>query len=217
MEERTGAGTGTTSEVFLGGSGSCIGRFGLADQFFRVDIQASRQADFSLFSIDSQNSYFERFADLDNIFGIFDLVIGQFRNVQQALEIRFELDEHSEVGDLGDFSVNCASWCESFGDVGFPRIFLELFEPECDASSFFVDGEDLAGDCIALFQQFAGMSDFSSPGHVTDMEKAVNTLFQFDESTVIGEVPHGSFNRGPGRVLGRDVVPGVGSGLLHTQ
>ena len=137
--------------------------------------------------------------------------------MQQAFEIGFELDEHSKIGDLGDLSVDCASWCESFRDVGFPRIFLELLEPQCDTASLFVDGEDLAGDCITLFQQFACVSDFSSPGHVADMEEAVDTLFEFDESTVVGEVSDGSFDRGPGRVLGCDIVPGVGSGLLHTQ
>ena len=125
--------------------------------------------------------------------------------------------EDSEVGDLGDFAVDGASGCKPFGDIGFPGVFFELFESECDASSFLIDGEYLAGDCVAFFENFTGVTDLACPGHVADMEQSIDSFFEFHEGSVVGEISDGALDGGFRWVLGGDVVPRVGSSLFHTQ
>ena len=81
LEEWSGTGSGTTAKLFArsrcGGFGFCP-----ADEFLGVNIKTSRETDLAFLGVDTQNSHFQFFSHLDDIFGILDLVVGQFRDVQ---------------------------------------------------------------------------------------------------------------------------------------
>ena len=61
------------------------------------------------------------------------------------------------------------------------------------------------------------MADLARPAHVGDVQETVDPFFDLDERAVVGEVADGALDRGTGRVLLGDQVPGVGLGLLHPQ
>src|SRR3954468_10487349 len=59
------------------------------------------EADFSLFAIDAENLHIKLLAVFEGLFGLLDFLVGDFADVEQALEAGFELDEDAEVGNLG--------------------------------------------------------------------------------------------------------------------
>ena len=183
----------------------------------RIDVEPPGEANFAFLGVNTQDADFELFADLDDVLGIFDLVIGKFGDVEQSFEIVLEFDEDSEIGDFCDLAVDGVARGKPLRDVVFPRVLFKLLQSESNPPPLLVDGQDLAGDFVAFFQQFAGVSDLASPGHVADVKESIDALFQFDESTVIGEVADFALHGGSWRVLGCDIVPGIGGGLLHSQ
>ena len=66
----------------------------------------ARQADLALVGVDAQDLDLDLVADLDHVFGVLDLVVGQLGDVQQAFQAVLQLDEHAEVGDLRDLAVD---------------------------------------------------------------------------------------------------------------
>ena len=51
----------------------------------------ARQTDLAFVDVDSQDLDFDLVANFDHFFWVLDLVIGQFRNVQQAFEAIFQV------------------------------------------------------------------------------------------------------------------------------
>ena len=66
---------------------------------------ALAQADLAVGSVHAQHLDLDLVADLDHVFRAFDLVVGQFGDVQQALQPGLQLDEDAEVGELGDLAL----------------------------------------------------------------------------------------------------------------
>ena len=73
------------------------------------------------------------------LFGVFDLVFGQFGNVEQSLQFFFEFHEHAEVSDLGNLAHNDVGRLVFFGNPRFPRVLVKLFQSQGDAFAIFVD------------------------------------------------------------------------------
>ena len=53
------------------------------------------------------------------------------------------------------------------------------------------------------------MADLASPGHIRDMQQAVDPFFQLDKGPVIRKVTHCSIHSRSRRVFIKDLVPGV--------
>src|SRR5262245_3750524 len=124
-----------------------------------------RQPDLALDGIDAENLDVDFVAHLDLVLRVLDLVVGQLADVQQAFEIRFELDEHAEVRDLGDLAADDHARLVAFGDGAVPGIFGHLLESERDAHLLLIDLQDDAADAIALLKELAGMADLLGPAH----------------------------------------------------
>ena len=65
---------------------------------------------------------------------------------------------------------------------------LELLDAEADALVRLVDVEDDGFDFVALLEDFGRVVDLAGPGHVGDVDHAVDAFFQFDEGAVGGHV-----------------------------
>jgi hypothetical protein len=88
------------------------------------------QGQLALANIDAQDP------DLDLVTGLYDLlraahlVVGQLRDVQQALQAGLQFDEHAEVGQLGDFTRLYVAGVVAAGDVALPRVAGHLLEAQ---------------------------------------------------------------------------------------
>ena len=91
---RRGLGVGpppiASSEISSGTVGSST---------FRMDRPILRS-----FGVDAQDLDLDLVADLDHVLRALDLVVGQLGDVQQPFQARLQLDEHAEVGELGDLA-----------------------------------------------------------------------------------------------------------------
>ena len=61
------------------------------------------------------------------------------------------------------------------------------------------------------------MSDFANPTHVGYVQQAIDTFFDFDESTIIGKVANSAWNNGAWRISLCNFVPRIVLNLLHTK
>ena len=177
----------------------------------------SGEADFAFIRIDSQDFYLYLLADLNDLLGVVDLMVGQFGDVQQTFESAFEAHEYAEVGDFGNGSGDDLPSRIPIGDFLGPRILGELFQSQGDSSSLLVDGEHATLDFLAFFDDLVGMADLADPGHVADVQQAVDAFLDFNKGTVVGEVPHGTLDDGAGGIAFDDLIPGVVLGLLYAE
>ena len=115
-----------------------------------------------------------------------------FRDVDQTLDTGFQLDKGAVVGDVGHAAGMNRADRELVGDR-IPRIGLKLFHAQADAVGVLVDLDDLDLDGFADRQDLGRVVD-AAPGHVGDVQQAVNTA-QVDEGTVFGDVLDHAFDR----------------------
>src|SRR4029077_486396 len=108
-----------------------------------------------------------------------------FRDVDQALDARLELDEGAVVGDVGDAALEPRG-NRIFGLDTLPRIVEQLLHAERDAVGFVIDLDDLDLHLLADIEHLGGMID-APPGDVGDVQQAVDAA-EVDESAVIGDV-----------------------------
>ena len=172
MNQRAGC-TQTTLEI-LGRSGCssgpclfrCLSRCCCCFILFGPVNSLAGKPDFAIVRVHSQNLDLDVVANLDDLFGVFDLVIGQFRDVEQAFQTILESDKHAEVRDLCDLAFHQFARLIAIRDVVYPGIFVELFQAKSDTTSFLVDRKNSAFDLFTLLKHFIGMADLSRPGHV---------------------------------------------------
>ncbi len=87
-----------------------------------------RQADFPIVGVDAENLDLDFVANFDHFFGVFNLVVGQLRNMKQSFQPIFQTDEHTEIRDLGNGPGNDLAGLVLFGDLVDPRVLVQLFK-----------------------------------------------------------------------------------------
>ena len=218
-EERTGI-VGAALEFagleVLANGGGRSGFF-LDGNFFVALGSFARETDLTIGDVDAQNDDFDFIADFDDVFRIFNLMVGQFGDVKKTFEIVFEGDENAEVGNLRDLTDNAVAGVVLGRNTGDPRIFGHLLETERDAAILLIDAGDDAFDLFVLANDFARMSDLTNPAHVGNVEQTVDALFELDEGAVVGEVADGALDLRANGILLFDVLPRIVHGLLETE
>ena len=144
-------------------------------------------------------------------------MIGQLRNVQQAFEAVFESHKDTKVRDFCHGSIHQLPGGVAAGNLCGPGVIVFLFQTQRNTTPFLVYRQDLAFDFLIFFQHFTRVTDLPGPGHVRDMQQAVDPLSQLDERAVIGQISYLARYHGIDGILLGNVVPRVGLGLLHTQ
>ncbi len=81
--------------------------------------------------------------------------------------------------------------------------------PRRDALVGLVDREHDGFDFVALLENFGRVVDLAGPGHVGDVDHAVDAFFEFHERTVSGEVADLALDGGADRVAELDLVPWI--------
>src|SRR6202011_4893251 len=116
-----------------------------------------------------------------------DVLLGprHFRDVDQALDARLELDEGTVVGDVGDPARELHA-DRIFRLDALPGIGFELLHAERDAVRLVIDPDDLHLDGLADREDLARVVD-APPGDVGDMQEAVDAP-EIDKGAVIGDV-----------------------------
>ena len=137
--------------------------------------------------------------------------------MEQAFQLVLQLHEDAEVRDLGDVPLEVGPHQVAVGDVVLPRVLGELLDAEGDALLVLVDGQDDGLQDISLLDHLVGVADLAGPGHVADMEQAVDALLDLHERAVVGEVADAAPDDGADGVLLLHQIPGVLLDLLHAE
>ena len=81
----------------------------------------AREADLPLGAVDAEDLDLDVVADVDDLLGAVDLVVGQLGDVQEPFEAGLELDEDAEVGQLGDLADDHVAGARSGPGCRSPR------------------------------------------------------------------------------------------------
>src|SRR5205085_2358249 len=64
---------------------------------------------------------------------------------------------------------------------------VDLLDAERDAAIFGIDLENLRGDGLAFLEDFVRILDALGPADVTDVDEALDALFELDEDAVVDD------------------------------
>src|SRR5262245_15262690 len=84
------------------------------------------QSNLPVAGIDAEDLDLDLVADLDHLLGALDLVVGQLRDVQEALQAGLQLDEDAELGELGHLALLHLPRLVPPRDIPVPQIARHL-------------------------------------------------------------------------------------------
>ena len=121
----------------------------------------------------------------DDLAWVLDVVLRQFRDVNEPLDPGHDLDEGAERDDLRDLALDLVGLVVGLEHL-LPRVGLRLLEPERDALPLAVDVEHLDLHVLADLEHLGRMVDVA-PGELGDVDQAVHPV-QVDEGAEIDDV-----------------------------
>src|SRR5581483_6969808 len=127
-----------------------------------------------------------------------------------------QADERAEAREFGDLAGDQVADLIIMIDVA-PRIDSELLDADRDALIGLIDFEHNRLDLVALLEHLGGMIDLARPGNVRDVDHAVQTFLQFDESAIAGKIANLAFDFRARRVLLHGFVPRIGFELADAE
>ena len=136
--------------------------------------------------VDLEDHHLDLVAELHDL-GRVDVLVRpvHFRDVDQALDARLDLDERAVVGDVGDLAEQARALRVAARQAD-PRVLAELLHAERDAVLLLVELQDLGGHFVADREHFRRMLD-AAPREVGDVQQTVDAA-QVDERAVVGDV-----------------------------
>src|SRR5579864_1187901 len=175
------------------------------------------QGQAALVGFDRQNHGFHAVALLQ-YFGRMLHALGpaQIADVDQAVDAVFNLNESSEVGKVTNAAFDGHADREFFMER-VPGIWRKLAHAEGNATLSRVHVEHHALDLISDVDQLGRMLHALGPGHLADMDQAFNALFEFDESSVVGDADDASGDMCADRITMLGVEPRIGRELLEAE
>src|SRR5438270_5042774 len=124
---------------------------------------------------------------MNDILGVLDVLPGQLRDVQEALDPVADLQEGTVFLDLRHLALHQGTRREALLDV-IPRIFTELAQAERDAGGVRIQLDDLDPNVLTHLQDVGHVGD-PVPGQLRNVDQAVRGA-QIDEGAVGGETRH---------------------------
>ena len=134
----------------------------------------------------------------------------------KTLESLTQLDKYTEIGKSRDLASNDVTRTMG-GDKTFPRTRGEVLHRQRQTLAALVDTGDDRLDLLVLFEHILGMLDLFGPRDIRYVHEAVDTLFEFDKCTKIGEIANASDDLCTDRILDVDCIPGIFLKLSHAE
>ena len=136
--------------------------------------------------------------------------------MDQTIDIAVESYEDTEISDRLDFTGNDIAFIGGLGEF-FPRVAFTLLHTQRYASTFLVDFKDNHFDFITKGNDFIRVDIFVCPVHFRNVNKTFDTVFNFDKTTIIGDITDMTKQSLPFRITPHDVGPWVITNLLEAE
>src|SRR2546425_932431 len=169
-----------------------------------------------VYRVHFQHLQLHRLSFLHGVGGVLDLGDAQLRHRHEPLDVVAEVDDHALVHEAQDATSQLGAHRVGLADAE-PRILLGLLQPQRDPLVLRVDVEDQHADFVALLDDLRGMLDALGPGHVGDVDQAVDARLDLDEGAEGGEVANLARDAGADGVFLRQRHPRIFFGLLHAE
>ena len=145
-----------------------------------------------------------------------DLVPAEVADVNETLDTVLEFCEHTEVGDVADNGLMCASDRLLAADV-LPGVGGELLDAERHLAGITVDGENLSLYLVADLEELLSIVETGAPGHLGHVYETLDTGLNRDECAVVGQENDLTLDRVTDLEVRIEVVPRMRSELLETE
>ncbi len=146
------------------------------------------EADALLLRIDVEHDGVDLVALLQDLGGVVHLAgPAHVRDVHHAVDALLELDEGAVGGHVADLAANAGADRVVVADH-VPRVGLELAQAERDLLLVLLDAEDDRIELLADLEQLGGLGDALCPGHLGDVDQALDARLDLDERAVGDEV-----------------------------
>ena len=165
-----------------------------------------READAATCEIEIDDLDPQLFARRDDLLRAVDMVCRHFRDVYEAFDAVADLNECTELHQLGDPAVDELANLVTLGEF-LPRILLRCLQRQADALAAEVDVEDLHLDRVANGDDGAGVIDVlpRKLGHVDESIHAA----EVDESTERNNRGHSALADLADLEVGEELVAGL--------
>jgi hypothetical protein len=140
----------------------------------------------------------------------------EVRDRNEALDVVADIDDDALVHQAHDGARELGADRVGLADAE-PRILGRLLEAERDALVVAVDVEDHHVHRVALLHDFRRVLDALGPGHVGDVDEAVDARLDLHEGAERGQVADLAVDARADRVLERQHHPRILLGLLHAE
>ena len=134
----------------------------------------------------------------------------------QTFEFVAKLDKNAESGKARNFSANCITRFVR-GDKSFPFARRNVFHRKRHPVSGAVDARDNRVNFLISFQNISRMLDFLRPRNIRNVDKPVNSVFDFDKRAEIGNVANLTVNPVADVITVADRIPGIRLKLFHSE
>src|SRR5690242_7642941 len=158
----------------------------------------------------------DRLSLFDSFGGILNVRNAELRHGDEALDVAAEIDDDTLVHEADDAAAHLRADGVRLTDPQ-PRILLRLLQTEGNPLVLGVDVQNENGDGISLLQHLRRVLHPLGPGHVGNVDQAVDAGLDFDECAEAGQVADLAGDPGAHRVLLRQGHPRILLGLLHAQ
>ncbi|CQB86092.1 Uncharacterised protein [Chlamydia trachomatis] len=160
--------------------------------------------------VNNLNEYF--FATLNNSFWVLYMTVSKLGNVNQAFDAVFNGDEHTELNNLGDLTLNNLSRNMGTSEA-LPWIFLSCLKGEGDAFAIEINVENLNSDLIANLNNLGWVIDML-PRKLGNVNETVNTA-EINECAEVHDGRHNAFTNLTLLKLRKEGLANFGLGFLE--
>src|SRR6185437_4035728 len=167
------------------------------------------QAEAALGHVNLQHLGLHHLAQLEHRVGVLDALRADVADVDHSVHAFGDLDKGAELLQVADFALDHRAGLETGLGVG-PGIAQSLLEAERDAAVLPVHTEHHGLDRLAHLDRVLGLADAARPGHLADVDEALDAGLEFDESAEVGGAGDAAVDaRAVGIALGH-ARPGIG-------
>ena len=141
---------------------------------------------------------------------------GQVGQMHQTVDTTFQTDEDAKVGQGLDLTTDLVTLLVVDGEI-VPRVGHALLHAQGDTATVFVDLKNHHFNFVAQLDNLGRVNVLVGPVHFGDVHQAFDTLLDFDECAVVGDVGHLAEQAGALRVTTGDADPRIFAQLLEAQ